>query len=383
MPKTVCKTVCQYNSAPVSAGNMEKLLEIARDYRKVKAYVYQRYGSVSGLCKLYPGYEIQNEMTASGFRGEVGIPSVYFYLAVFDALSNIRGQWTTVKGKIRKHVGENEAFTAEEKHYLRFVLKADKVFAGLLVQKPSAEWGVNETILRRYNELKTTLTEQQTETEKTDVKRLDRYLRRQVRRYYIKPHVGAADGFSLSKSTCRYGDHGIYISTKEKRKRVFIPLTDGNTYKSQLYLKLYPPEKRIELRVPVKVRVHLHPDYNNHVGIRFGSLVMLVTQEGHLYGERFGIYRKELADIAGEPGQDNDKSKNASGKKYHAKLSRARERFHSYVNMELNRFLREEKPAAVYFIQHSLLGKSIFTDDYVRDRLVQKCLEHSVRIIKT
>ncbi len=382
MPKTICKTVCQYNSAPVPAGDMEKLLEIAKDYRKVKAYVYQRYGGISGLCKLYPGYEIQNEMTASGFRGETGIPSVYFYLAIFDALSDIRGQWTIVKNRIRKLVGKNEDFTAEEKHYLRFVLKADKAFAGVLVQKPPAEWGMKETSLRQYNKLEIRLAEQQAEAGKTSAQRLKRYLRRQARRYYTRPQARAEDGFSLSKSTCRYGDHGIYISTKESRKRVFIPLTDGNTYKSQPYLKLYPLEGRIELRAAVRVRIHIHPDYNNHVEIRFGNLVMLTTREGHLYGEHFGTYWKELADIAGEPDKNNGKNENAAGKKYNAKLSRAREHFYSYVNMELNRFLREEKPAAIYLIQPPLSGKSIFTNEYVRDRLVQKCLEHSVRIVK-
>ena len=87
--KTICKTVCQYSKSPVSDSDMRKLLDIAKDYRAVKNYVYQRYGSISSLPKLYPGYTIQNEMTASGLRAELGIPSVYFYLAVFDALGEI------------------------------------------------------------------------------------------------------------------------------------------------------------------------------------------------------------------------------------------------------------------------------------------------------
>lgn len=45
---------------------MNKLLEIARDYREVRNYVYTRYGGIGSLSKIYPGYTVQNEMTAGG-----------------------------------------------------------------------------------------------------------------------------------------------------------------------------------------------------------------------------------------------------------------------------------------------------------------------------
>ena len=41
-PDKICKTVHQYNKAPVPEADMQKLLEIAEDYRKVKNYVYVR-----------------------------------------------------------------------------------------------------------------------------------------------------------------------------------------------------------------------------------------------------------------------------------------------------------------------------------------------------
>jgi len=399
MPETICKTVCQYNRVPVPAEDMKKLLEIAEDYRKVKAYVYQRYGSISGLPKLYPGYEIQNEMTASGFKGETGIPSVYFYLAIFDALSDIRGRWTVTKNKIRRLAGENKTFTEEEKHYLRFLLKTDKAFAGVIIQESPSQWGLPEKILRRYDELAGQIGED-------NIKHLHRYLCRQVRKYHARPQAGAADGFSLSKSVCRYGDHGIYISTKESRKRVFIPLTDGNEYKRQSYIKLYPEESRLVLRVPVKIAVHRHQEYRNHVGVRLGDYVMLITHEGHQYGERFGIYKGEIADIIMSQQLKTGAVEKKSGerKKYHARLSRAREHLKSYVNMELNRFLREEKPEEIYLPKIPLpekVGKrkreagsrkgyadiaecpeNTYYNRYVRERLLQKCREHSVRMIK-
>ena len=85
-PDKICKTVHQYNKEPLSAGDMQKLLDIAEDYRKVKNYVYARYGGIGSLKKIYPGYTVQNEMTNTSLRSSLGLPSVYFYLAVFDAL---------------------------------------------------------------------------------------------------------------------------------------------------------------------------------------------------------------------------------------------------------------------------------------------------------
>ena len=81
---------------------MTKLQAVARDYAKVKNYVYQRYAGITGLSKIYPGYTVQNEMTRSGLREELGLPSVYFYLAIFDALGEIKSQWTRTKSKISK-----------------------------------------------------------------------------------------------------------------------------------------------------------------------------------------------------------------------------------------------------------------------------------------
>lgn len=114
----ICKIVCQYNQAPLPKEDMEKLQEIAEDYRKVKDYVYQRYGGVGSLSKIYPGYTVQNEMTRSGLRESLGLPSVYFYMAMFDALSDIKSQWTRTKAQIQKNVGRNQELSAEEKHYL-------------------------------------------------------------------------------------------------------------------------------------------------------------------------------------------------------------------------------------------------------------------------
>ena len=135
-PDTICKTVRQYSSKPVSAEDMAKLLEIAADYGKVKNYVYARYSGIGSLPKLYPGYTVQNEMTAGGLRSQMEMPSVYFYLAVFDALGDIKCQWTRTKTKVLELIAANGNLTNEEKHYLRFLLKVNNAFQAVLNRKP-------------------------------------------------------------------------------------------------------------------------------------------------------------------------------------------------------------------------------------------------------
>ena len=284
LSKEVCRTVHQYNKRRLSTEDMQKLLDIAADYEKVKSHVCRQYSGIGSLAKLYPGYTVQNEMTESGLRGELGLPSVYFYLAVFDALNDIKSQWARTKVKVQQLVGRNDNLTEEEKHYLRFLLKVNNAFTAVLNQKSMILPG---ELQKKQEEL----------AAEVDTEKLNRYLCRQVRKYRIKGRErkgisseeerGAA-GFSRAERAYRYGEKdgakGIYISTKENRKRVFVPLTDSNQYKRQLYIRLYPDQGNLEIMTAVDVAVRSHRDYVEQVGLAMGMFTMLTTHEGHCYG---------------------------------------------------------------------------------------------------
>ena len=165
---------------------MQKLLEIAGDYMKVKNYVYGRFGGIASLSKIYPGYTVQNEMTGSGYREESGMPSVYFYLAIFDALGDIKSQWTRTKTKLLKLINQNEGFSEEDKHYLRFVLKVNHAFEAVLNQKALE---LPKAVQKQYEKV----------AAKVDTKKLHRYLCRQVRRHHVRLHTDRADGFTIAE----------------------------------------------------------------------------------------------------------------------------------------------------------------------------------------
>lgn len=212
--------------------------------------------------------------------------------------------------------------------------------------------------------------------------------------------AGAATGFSLSAKAYRYENHGICIASREKRKRIFIPLTDNNQYQCQIYLKLDLERGGVQIHVPIDVAVKKHEDYIHPVGIALGMYAMLTTDGGKVYGEELGKYQMEYADwMRMQTGSYNRNRENNPGrKKYKAKKKRLTEQMHSYINHELNRFLETEKPEVVYLaklpgtkngnggservnrkINNSV---SLWQRGYIRGRLEQKCKEQSVEVVE-
>lgn len=379
---TVCKIIRQYNQKPLAPEEMQKLQEIARDYTSVKNEVYRRYGGMKSLPKLYPGYTVQNEMTKSGIRERLGLPSVYFYLAIFDALKEIKIYWSGLKSQVLKRVNAHEGLTEEEKHFLRYVLKVSGAFESALNGSPLK---LPKELQRQYDLL----------SARVDVKKLTNYLRRQVRRYSHPLHAEEAEGFAVGERAYRYGDHGIYLSVKERRKRIFVPLTDGNSYTRQLYLRLYPERGGLEIRVPVDVAVREHADYDRSVGLSMGMNVMLMTDAGHIYGAELGTYQGRLSDWLREQSSvyHRNREANPGRKKYLERKRRMEEQLHGYINQELNRFLRTEKPRTVYLPKLPKPGAggplkrmnhlaSTWQRGYIRKRLALKCAEQSVELIE-
>lgn len=379
---TIYKTIHQYNKFPISETDMDKLIDIAKDYRKVKSYVYQRYGGIKSLPKLYPGYTIQNEMTKSGLRSQLRLPSVYFYLAVFEALGDIKSHWTQTKEKVLKKVSQNENFTPREKQYLRFVVRQSQYLEGVLLRK---EVKFNESWEKAYQENSRDL----------DIDKLNKYLCRQVRKHLKKLYAGTENGFSISERAYRYGKQGIYISTKESRKRIYVPLTDNNQYKQQLYIVLKPEEKSIILKVPIQIAVKRNRDYTNKVGLAVGMDYMFVSDKGNNYGENYTEYQYRLNNYiaAAQKRYSKNKKDNPGRNKYFAGKRKLEAALHTYINSEINKMLQTEKPETLYIpklpqnsgkgvnkqINHSI---TMWQRGYIRKRLVQKCREQSITVIE-
>lgn len=380
--ETLYKTVYQYNKTPIPAGDMARLQEIAEDCRKVRNYVYDRYGGIGGLTKIYPGYTVQNEMTKSGLRERLGLPSVYFYLSIFDALGDIKSQWTRTKSRIEKNIQANGGLSPEDRHYLRFVMKQSRCFEAVLEgREPDLQKDWKET----YESL----------CAKVNTYKLDQYLRRQVRRHLVKPHTDTAEGFTVSPKAYRYADHGIYLSMKENRQRLFVPLTDNNHYNRQVYIRLCPKEGNVILNVPVEVKMRHPAGYDGAIGLAVGMRCMFVTDKGETYGKRYLEYQSAITEYVRErlPRHRRNAVGNPGMKKYNAGKARLETTLHSYVNAEINRMLETEKPGIIYLPKLPAVAKagvnkkvnatvSMWQRGFVKSRLLQKCRERSVEVVE-
>lgn len=384
--ETVFKTVHQYSKNPLPKADMEKLEAIAKDYCQVKNYVYQQYSGIGSLPKIYPGYTVQNEMTGSGLRARLGLPSVFFYCAIFDALGDIKSRWSHTKNKVEKNIRENQNLTPEDRHYLRFVIKQSQCFEGILLEKPII---LGQNWQESYDSIRAGV----------DEHRLNQYLRRQVRRHLKKMHTDVEDGFSLTAKAYRYGDdggsHGIYISTKENRKRVFIPLTDSNQYSRQLFIHLYPREGKVKIDIPVEAKVKSRPEYSNEIGLAVGMTEMFVTDQGNAYGGRYGGHQSALTEYVreGMACYQRNKRNNPGRKKYNAGKAKLEDTLHTYINAEINRMLETERPGVIYMPKLPPVPKaginkkinnsvSMWQRGYVRRRLTQKCRERAIELIE-
>lgn len=391
----ICKAIHQYSSEKISREDMERLLDIARGCRAVRNYVFQRYGGIKSLGKLYPGYTVQNEMTASGLREKLNLPSVYFYPAVFNALREIKTQWAHVKRNIYAAINENERFTPEDKHYLRFVVKVDGCFENILNGKPVQ---VPDTMREKYESI---VLELPGDTDE-HMGNLNRYLCRQARKKLCKLHTDKFLYFSVWERGYRYGKsknwegrecQGIFLTTKERRKRIFVPLTDTNQYSGVLDIKLKPEKDSIEIVVSVFAHIRKHKDYTNEIGISLGLWDMVTTSTGHVYGGEFGKMQRQLYDYAAFERRTYKRENNASPRKsYMARREKMDAALRNYVNREINKLFAEEMPSKIYMAKlpqnaGSAEGRSlhllrVWRKGYVTERLKWKCRQNGIEMIE-
>lgn len=391
----ICKAIHQYSSGKISREDMDRLLDIAHDCMIVCNYVYQKYGGIKSLDKIYPGYTVQNEMTASGLRERLNLPTVYFYPAVFNALREIKTQWAHVKRNIYAAIKENEGLSAEDKHYLRFAVKIDGCFANILNGKPILIPG---EMLPKYESVVSSLQGDQSER----VKSLNRYLCRQVRKKLRKIHTDKFLYFSVWEKGYRYGKsknkegqdcHGIFLTTKERRKRIFIPLTDTNSYSGVLDIKLKPEKNSIEIIASVFTEIRRHEDYTNEIGISLGLWDMITTSTGHVYGGEFGKMQKALYDDAVREQRTYGRKSNTPPRKaYLARRERMEAALKNYINREINRMFADEKPAKIYMakLPQNPGGRAeagqyllrVWKKGYVTERLTWKCKQNDIEVIE-
>ncbi len=387
--KKICKAIHQYSKGKISSENMDILMDIGHGCMVTRNYIYQKYGGIKSLEKLYPGYTIEAEVKAAGFREKIGLPSVYFSAAMDRALGDIRIMWAQVKSGINDAAGKNERFSPEDKHYIRFVLKVSGCFENILNGKSVS---VPKEMQPRYEKILGGLGDESEQR----VKNLNRYICRQTRKRLCKQHTDNETYFAIKMRGYRYGElngqHGIFLTTKVNRKRIFIPLTDTNVYDRTLDIKLNLQKRTIEIIVPLFINARRHNDYTNEIGISLGLWNMITTNTGNVYGSEFGKMQNEISNFILREMRQNGRTKVSNTKKYMTYKAKMDAALKNYVNMEINRMLEREKPKIVYMAKlprnpgMSMKGTGdtyflrMWKKGFVTERIQWKCQNNGIKI---
>lgn len=389
----VIKTIWQY-SMPLSEETMEFLRGIATDCCKVKNCVYEKYAGVKSISSLTPVYNILNEMRHCGLREQLNLPVVYYELAIADAVTNIKCNWATVKSKVSECITANENLSENDRIYLRTVLKMNGVYAAIL-NRQEYEMPRNAVGLE------------------IDVKRLNNLLCRLTRRYLTQPKTDRTDSFRVSPNGYSYKDGTIRIVCRIPRKRISIPLRDDRTFDRQIQIQIR--ENDIALAVPVEAKVKKHQDYVNTIYIYIGNQDMFTLSNEHIYGasleeltnpetERLAQKNKERRKMytayvqSSEDGNakkaSNIENNNLGKYKYDRQKAKEKVRTTDFINSEINRMIREEKPARIVITKpvtknrtriysrsaNRKLSRSF--NSYIRERLAYKCRVHSIELVE-
>ena len=388
------KNVRQY-SQKLPPETMSFLHWLVGVYAKVKKTTYERYGGIGSLGKLTPGYTVLNEMRTSGMRQELGMPSVYYELAILDALTAIKSRWGILRGTLKRLAAFHEGFTKEDRIYVYTILKWRSVYAAILQGEPYEEPDLVKNL-------------------SVDKRRLNNWLRRQTRKHLGKIQVTREDGFTISpKAGYSYKNGVMRIAGREPRRRVDIPLRDGRRFSRQLHVEVR--EDHIILIAPVTKEAILPEDWTNIVYLHIGNVDALTLSNGHIYGEGLNKltdaeterldrknrlrnrYRNSEREAKAEGNVDKAKAisvNNLGTLKYRRQKERNRAKTESFINAALNQMLSEEKPCRIVITYPVKVGKggkiaknakrklARSFRGFIRERLQEKCEERSIELVK-
>ncbi|MCM1992556.1 RNA-guided endonuclease TnpB family protein [Oceanirhabdus seepicola] len=382
---TIVKTVKQH-SFELDEETLKELMFIGNQFKNVKNYVYSRYSGINGIQLLSNLREIRDEWVKSNFANQWKLPARYWKLALSEAITNIKSEWSNIKRRIKEQCKVNDNLTKKDRHYINYILKSNELYHRILTHK---EYGIPSK-LKDVN---------------LNYKYLNNLIRRYTRKYKGKiPYSYKLNTFSVDTGLYSYSNDGINITCTKKSKRLPIKLTDSNKYDRTLIIKVV--ENKIVVHIPLKIKTKYHKDYDNIIGIDKGYKYLFAVSSGKFYGENLNDYLSKETERLNEINakrnrfyvlynqqleQGNVKKANSIlqnnlGKvKYNHNKLKHNEAVKSYINYSLNKLIDTEKPKEIVMEQLDFVNwngkypKSVkrkisrWIKGYIRERLEYKC----------
>ena len=385
MKDLIIKNVRQY-SYELDNATIEELLEIGRRYKSVKNYVYSRFSGIKSLLVIEKPREIRDEWTHSKFYKQWNLPARYWKLALVDAIGNIQSGWSNVKNKIKKQAYRNNHLSDTDRYYINYILSANKLYYKVLNN-------IEFDIPKKF------------EDKDLNFKYLNNLIKRYTRRYKGKvPYTNKINSFSIDTGLYRYKDDCIYITTLSKRKRIPIRLKDSNKYNYNLKVTIMD-DNIIKIDIPLKVKTKNNTN-ENIIGIDKGYRYLLATSNGNLYGEKLNYYLSKETERLSDKNKNRNRfyalkekyikegntkkaenilKNNLGKKKYRNNKNKHDETVKSYINKNIDEFIKSEKPKEIVMENLDFVNLddrypktvkrklSRWIKGYIRDRLEYKC----------
>lgn len=388
------KTVRQHS---LVVNNILEINAIALAYTTVKNYVYSRYSGINSL-PLLKGYRkfIRDEWVKSNFAVQWKLPARYWKLALDEAISNIKTEWTNTKHRVKLAVINNTNLTESERNFILYILKSDSILYSILHRD---EFKLPEKLngLSIRNQYVFSL--------------IGRYIRKYKGSI---PYSHKTCSFMIDADMYEYklidNELKIYIQGLNRGQRIEVNLKDRNIHKGNLRILIKGNTLEIHKAKYIKVK-NEEKTPEKSIGIDKGYRCLIATSENKFYGEklneflsketerlnkvnaernRFWALMKKYEKEGNITKADNIRRFNLGKVKYNKSKNKFDAEVKSYINREINRFLAEDNPSELVmedlsfvswvkkFPAHIKRKLSRWIKGYIKERLTYKCKLNSI-----
>jgi IS605 OrfB family transposase len=371
---------------------IKELNQIGIAYTTVKNYIYSRYSGINSLI-LLKGYKklIRDEWVKSEFATQWKLPARYWKMALDEAISNIKTEWTNTKHRVKLAAINNLNLSESERGFILYILKSDNALFSILhgeeFKLPEKFHGL--TLKKEY---------------------VFNLIRRYIRKYKGEiPYSYKISSFMIDADMYEYklidNKLKIFIQGLNRGNRIEINLKDRNIHNGNLRILIKGTTIEIHKAKYVKALNHEKLEEKS-IGIDKGYRCLIATSENKFYGERlndflsketerlnrvnaernkFWALMKKCKEEGNIKKAENIESFNLGKVKYNNKKNRFDAQVKSYINAEINRFIEEDSPTELVledlsfvswtkkFPAHIKRKLSRWIKGYIKERLAYKC----------
>ena len=375
---------------------LDELYTVAERYGNVKNEVFRLYGSLEGLKYLRYPREVRDRWVKEKYADRFSLQARLWKCAFDEAFANIKTNWKQAFIKVRQLLYRSNNFTKAEKHYCYYLLKATDLLYKVLKLEPL-------DLPDRFK------------GEDINISKCHKYLKRQLRKHLgEKPSQRnrrsiALDNFMYNYFIDRKGQLWLGVMGLNRGKRIRLILTSDRQFSGNVRIVLRG--KRIEVHGTEEVEVKEPNKDGAVIAIDKGFTDLITTSGDKRYGKEFNLLLRAESDRLSQKNARRNKLRaltkkyreknkfkkaahieehNLGRKKYNQKRIKNRNRIANFINLSLNRFLRESGVSSLivealkFSNWNKKLSKKVkrylssWLKGYLQERIEYKCQENSV-----